>query len=69
MRSGRADVVAVLDFLADVDDTIRRQVTASTPLARWGTPDDVATAVVYLASPAASFVTGQTMLIGGGVVM
>ncbi len=53
----------------DVDDTIRRQVTASTPLARWGTPDDVATAVVYLASPAASFVTGQTMLIGGGVVM
>jgi 3-oxoacyl-[acyl-carrier protein] reductase len=53
----------------DVDDTIRRQVTASTPLARWGTPDDVATTVVYLDSPAASFITGQTMLIGGGVVM
>lgn len=53
----------------DVDDAIRRQVTASTPLARWGTPEDVANAVVYLASPAASFVTGQTMLIGGGVVM
>jgi 3-oxoacyl-[acyl-carrier protein] reductase len=53
----------------DVDDTIRRQVTASTPLARWGSPEDVASAAVYLASPAASFVTGQTMLVGGGVVM
>ena len=53
----------------DVDETIRRQVVASTPLERWGTPDDVASAAVYLASPAAAFVTGQTMLVGGGVVM
>jgi 3-oxoacyl-[acyl-carrier protein] reductase len=53
----------------DVDETIRRQVVASTPLERWGTPDDVANAAIYLASPAASFVTGQTMLVGGGVVM
>jgi 3-oxoacyl-[acyl-carrier protein] reductase len=53
----------------EVDEAIRRQVVASTPLERWGTPDDVASAAVYLASPAASFVTGQTMLIGGGVVM
>ena len=53
----------------EVDETIRRQVVSSTPLERWGTPDDVANAAVYLASPAASFVTGQTMLVGGGVVM
>jgi 3-oxoacyl-[acyl-carrier protein] reductase len=53
----------------EVDETIRRQVVASTPLERWGTPEDVAGAAVYLASPAASFVTGQTMLVGGGVVM
>jgi 3-oxoacyl-[acyl-carrier protein] reductase len=53
----------------EVDEAIRRQVVASTPLERWGTPEDVAGAAVYLASPAASFVTGQTMLVGGGVVM
>jgi 3-oxoacyl-[acyl-carrier protein] reductase len=53
----------------EVDETVRRQVVASTPLERWGTPEDVAGAAVYLASPAAAFVTGQTMLIGGGVVM
>jgi len=54
---------------SEVNESIRRQVVASTPLERWGTPDDVAGAAVYLASPAASFVTGQTMLVGGGVVM
>ena len=43
--------------------------TGATPLERWGTPDDVAGAAVYLASPAASFLTGQTMFVGGGVVM
>ena len=53
----------------EVNETIRRQVVASTPLERWGTPEDVANAAVYLASPAAAFVTGQTMLVGGGVVM
>ena len=53
----------------EVNETIRRQIEESTPLARWGTPEDVAGAAVYLASPAASFITGQTMLVGGGVVM
>jgi 3-oxoacyl-[acyl-carrier protein] reductase len=53
----------------EVDETIRRQVVASTPLERWGTPEDVAGAAVYLASRAASFITGQTLLVGGGVVM
>jgi 3-oxoacyl-[acyl-carrier protein] reductase len=53
----------------EVDETVRRQVVATTPLERWGSPEDVASAAVYLASPAASFITGQTMLVGGGVVM
>jgi 3-oxoacyl-[acyl-carrier protein] reductase len=50
-------------------DEWRRAVVESTPLRRWGTPEDVAGAAVYLASPAAAFLTGQTILVGGGVVM
>lgn len=36
------------------------------PLGRWGTADDVAPAVLFLASPAARFITGQTLAIDGG---
>jgi 3-oxoacyl-[acyl-carrier protein] reductase len=56
-------------FGAGADEAWRRRVAESTPLKRWGTPEDVAGAAVYLASPAAAFVTGQTLLVGGGVVM
>jgi 3-oxoacyl-[acyl-carrier protein] reductase len=56
-------------FADGLDMAARSEVEASTPLGRWGSPDDVAGAVVYLASPAASFLTGQTILVGGGVVM
>jgi len=37
------------------------------PAGRWGTPRDVAEAVVYFASPEASFVTGQTLCVNGGI--
>jgi 3-oxoacyl-[acyl-carrier protein] reductase len=37
------------------------------PAGRWGTPQDVADAVLYLASPEASFVTGQTLCLNGGM--
>ena len=56
-------------FGAGVDRDAYRAVADSTPLKRWGTPDDVAGAVVFLASPAASFLTGETINVGGGVVM
>ncbi len=42
------------------------EITASVPLGRTGTPDDIAAAVVYLASDAASWVTGQLILVAGG---
>jgi len=47
----------------------RAQVERVTPLGRWGRPEDVAHAAVYLASDAAAFLTGQTIMINGGVVM
>jgi 3-oxoacyl-[acyl-carrier protein] reductase len=56
-------------FATSLDDDLRRRIAESSPLKRWGTPDDVAGATVFLASPAAAFLTGQTMLVGGGVVM
>jgi 3-oxoacyl-[acyl-carrier protein] reductase len=36
------------------------------PLARWGTPQDVAPAVLFLSSPAARYITGQTLAVDGG---
>lgn len=69
----RVNVVApgwIETAFALASDERRRQLVAdATPLKRWGTPDDVAGAVIFLASPAAAFITGQTMLVGGGVVM
>jgi len=56
-------------FGEGVDRDTYRAVAKSTPLKRWGTPADVAGAVVFLASPAASFLTGETINVGGGVVM
>jgi 3-oxoacyl-[acyl-carrier protein] reductase len=56
-------------FGSALDPGAHRAVEASTPLGRWGRPEDVAAAAVFLASPAAHFLTGQTIFVGGGVVM
>jgi 3-oxoacyl-[acyl-carrier protein] reductase len=56
-------------FGEGADDAFRREVAESTPLKRWGTPADVAAAAVYLASPAAAFITGQAVNVNGGTVM
>jgi 3-oxoacyl-[acyl-carrier protein] reductase len=56
-------------FAEGADAEFRRAVAESTPLRRWGRPEDVAAAAVYLASPEASFVTGQAINVNGGVVM
>lgn len=42
------------------------EIAATIPLARMGTPEDIAAAVVYFASPASSWVTGQLLLVAGG---
>jgi 2-hydroxycyclohexanecarboxyl-CoA dehydrogenase len=44
-------------------------VTRATPLGRVATPDEIAGAVAFLASPAADFITGQTLSVSGGLTM
>jgi NAD(P)-dependent dehydrogenase (short-subunit alcohol dehydrogenase family) len=51
-----------------VDRGFHEEVAAATPLGRWGRPEDVAGAAVWLASPAAAFVTGQAVNVNGGTV-
>jgi NAD(P)-dependent dehydrogenase (short-subunit alcohol dehydrogenase family) len=49
--------------------SIAQAATQATPLRRLGEPDDVAGAVVFLSSPAAQFVTGQSIVIDGGGII
>jgi 7-alpha-hydroxysteroid dehydrogenase len=57
------------DALASVltDESVRRQMEDNTPMRRVGQVEDIAAGVVYLASPAASWITGKVFEIDGGV--
>jgi 3-oxoacyl-[acyl-carrier protein] reductase len=55
-------------FAAGADRAFYTQVQETTPLQRWGRPEDVAGAAVWLASPAAAFITGQAVNVNGGAV-
>jgi 3-oxoacyl-[acyl-carrier protein] reductase len=53
---------------ASADRAFYTRVAAATPLGRWGRPEDIAGAAVWLASPAAAFVSGQAINVNGGTV-
>ena len=57
------------ELTADLPDAIKEGVKAQTPLGRFGEPQEIAAAVVYLASREASYVTGQVLGVDGGLVM
>ena len=54
------------DMCADLDEQTKRVLCEETPLCRLGTAEDVANAVCFLASPMASFITGQVLGVDGG---
>lgn len=57
------------DMTADLPDGVKEELLKSIPLGRWGEPAEVAEVVLFLASPASSYITGQTIHIDGGMVM
>ena len=59
--------IATAFAAGSMDDDYRVAVIAKTPLQRFGTPEDVAAAAVFLCSDDAAFITGQTLKINGGL--
>src|SRR5215831_2601189 len=70
IRVNAVAVGAVATSALDIvltDEALRAQVERATPLGRIGDPDDVAAAVVFLASPAAGYITGKVIEVDGGI--
>jgi 3-oxoacyl-[acyl-carrier protein] reductase len=54
---------------ADTSDEHRQRMLSSIPMGRYGEPEEVGWAVRFLASPEASYITGQTLIVDGGQVL
>lgn len=52
-----------------VDPTFEKRLLKAVPMRRWGDPAEVAQAIMFLASPAASYITGQSIAIDGGLML
>ncbi len=57
------------DMTSKLSDTIKQGILQSVPLKRIGSGDDIANAVMFLASDASAYITGQTLCVDGGMVM
>lgn len=63
-----APAVVKTDFAKALYEGREADVAAEYPLKRLGTPEDIAGAVAYLVSPDASWVSGQTLVLDGGLL-
>ena len=57
------------DMTTNLPEKVRNAMLAAVPLKRGGQPEDVAAAVSFLASNAASYITGHTIQVNGGMYM
>ena len=57
------------DMTAVLSDQVKEELATKIPVGRLGNPEDVAAAVLFLASDSANYITGQTLNIDGGMVM
>lgn len=57
------------DMTAGLKDDLKAEVLKSIPLGDFGLPEDIANAALFLASPAARYITGQVLTVDGGMVM
>jgi len=54
------------DMVEMIDPVVQQRILDETALGRWGTPDDIASSAVFLASSEASFITGELLIVAGG---
>jgi 3-oxoacyl-[acyl-carrier protein] reductase len=54
------------DMVEVIDPEVQQRILDETALNRWGTPDDIASAAAFLASPDAAFITGELLIVAGG---
>ena len=54
------------DMIEGTDPEVERRIIDETALKRWGVPDEVASAAVFLASKEADFITGELLIVAGG---